>query len=292
MDHSAQKFNQRCFARHSRPPCVKFPERSTRDCPVVTMRQAIDLNCDLGEGMACDEALLALVSSANIACGGHAGDGETMTNCIRRASALSLAIGAHPGYCDPEHFGRRALTLPMSEIEDLLTKQITRLCDIAARENTRVDHVRVHGALGNLTDANDIAAETLASLLAQAFPTMALMTLGGSASEKAARAHGLPVIRQFFADRAYDRQGQLVSRQLDGSVLHDSAFIVERLLRALDSGQLASIDGHVIKVEFDTVCLHGDSPGALALAEDIRTQLEHNGIAVQAYNRQLEGSRL
>ncbi len=242
--------------------------------------------------MACDEALLELVSSANIACGGHAGDRETMTNCIRRASALSLAIGAHPGYCDPEHFGRRPLALPMAEIESLLKKQIKELCSIAASENTRIDHVRVHGALGNLTDADDAAAKTLASLLAQTFPTMALMTLSGSASESAARARGLPVIRQFFADRAYDRQGQLVSRQLEGSVLHDSAFIVERLLRALDSGKLTSIDGQVIAIEFDTVCLHGDSPGALALAEDIRTQLEHNGIAVQAYNRQLEGSRL
>lgn len=256
-----------------------------------TMRQVIDLNCDLGEGMAFDDALLELVSSANIACGGHAGDDSTMAACIRKASTQSVTIGAHPGYPDREHFGRRAQSLPAADVLSLLEEQIARLCAIAATENAQVAHVRVHGALGNLTDGDDAAANTLARLVANRFPGLALMTLGGSATERAATAQGLVLVRQFFADRAYDSQGQLVSRQIAGSVIHDRKQIVERLLRALDSGKLASIDGRDIAVNFDTVCVHGDTPGALVLAETIRRRLEGNGIAIRPFNQQKHEAR-
>lgn len=248
------------------------------------MRQGIDLNCDLGEGMGSDQALLELVSSANIACGGHAGDEQTMSACISQARALKVAIGAHPGYCDRSYFGRQAMDLPRAAITALLQEQISRLCTIAQRENTRVAHVRAHGALGNFTDADDDAARTLVATLADGFPGLAVMTLGGSATERAAKAVGIKVVRQFFADRAYDDQGQLISRKVAGSVIHNSAKILNRLLGVLDSGKLTSISGKSIAVDFDSICVHGDTPGALALAETIRKQLENNGIAIRPYN--------
>lgn len=249
------------------------------------MRQGIDINCDLGEGMGSDQALLQLVSSANIACGGHAGNEQTMTACVRRAAALGVAIGAHPGYRDPANFGRQPLTLPSTEIAALLDEQVSHLSSIAEREQARVAHVRAHGALGNLTDADDDAAQLLASTIANRFPGMALMTLAGSAAERAARARGLTVVRQFFADRAYDDQGQLVSRNLPDSVIHDHQEIVHRLLGVLDSGKLYSLSGTAIAVEFDSICVHGDTPGALALAESVRKQLENNGIAIRPYHQ-------
>lgn len=247
------------------------------------MRQSIDINCDLGEGMGSDEALLDLVSSANIACGGHAGNEQTMTDCIRRAVSLGVAIGAHPGYCDRANFGRQPMDLPDATIAALLHEQITRLISIASREHAQVSHIRAHGALGNLTDANKDAAQLLTATVATQFPNMALMTLGGSAAEQCAKARGLTVVRQFFADRAYDDDGQLVARKIPGSVIHDSSEIVTRLLRALDSGTLFSMNGQPLAVSFDSICVHGDTPGALALAETIRKQLENNGIIIRPY---------
>lgn len=248
------------------------------------MRQSIDLNCDLGEGMGTDRALLELVSSANIACGGHAGDEATMTACVRQAAARAVAIGAHPGFCDRENFGRLPQDLSSEAMTELIHEQVSRLQRICQHENAKLSHVRAHGALGNLTDANDAAARILAASIAKQFPTLALMTLGGSAVECAASRAGLKVVRQFFSDRSYDDEGQLVARPIDGSVLHDQADILARLLGALDSGKLRSINGKLLAVEFDSICVHGDTPGALALAETIRKQLENNGIAIRPYH--------
>ncbi|MBN49620.1 MAG: hypothetical protein CMN85_08765 [Spongiibacteraceae bacterium] len=249
------------------------------------MRQSIDLNCDLGEGMGSDKALLELVSSANIACGGHAGDQQTMSACVREASNLAVAIGAHPGYCDPENFGRRRQDLSAEETAQVIIHQVSQLRLICQQHKATLSHVRAHGALGNLSDSNDVAARTLATTIAEQFPELAIMTLGHSAAERAAKACGLKVVRQFFADRAYDDEGQLVPRSVAGSVIHNRSDIMKRLLGALDSDKLVSLTGKTIAIGFDSICVHGDTPGALALAEAIRTQLEQNGIAIRPYNR-------
>lgn len=248
------------------------------------MRQSIDLNCDLGEGMGSDQALLELVSSANIACGGHAGDQQTMSACVREASNLAVVIGAHPGYCDPENFGRRPRNLSVKDTAQLITDQVSRLSLICQQQKATLSHVRAHGALGNLSDSNDVAAQTLATTIAERFPELAIMTLGHSAAERAAKACGLKVVRQLFADRAYDDEGQLVPRSVAGSVIHNRPDILKRLLGALDSGKLVSLSGKTINLGFDSVSVHGDTPGALALAEAIRKQLENNGIAIRSYH--------
>ena len=234
--------------------------------------------------MGSDAALLELVSSANIACGGHAGDEQTMAACVRQANAQSVAIGAHPGYCDRDNFGRLPQSLSAAALTKLIHEQVTRLQRICQQEQARLRHVRAHGALGNLIDADTTAAQTLASTIADRFPTLAVMTLGGSFAEHEAKAKNLPVVRQFFADRAYDNDGQLVSRKLEGSVLHDGPLILKRLLAVLDSGKLLSLQGKTIRVTFDSVCVHGDTPGALILAESIRKQLENNGVAIRPYH--------
>ncbi len=252
------------------------------------MRQVIDLNCDLGEGMDADDALLELVSSANIACGGHAGDQQTMVACVRKAKALGVALGAHPGYSDRANFGRLPHSLSAAAMRQLYLGQVATLNDVATQFGARITHLRAHGALGNLSDADHEAASVLAQTVAESFPELAIMTLGGSAAEKAAKSRGLPVIRQFFADRAYDIEGQLVSRKQANSVLHDTDQIIHRLLSALDTGKLETIDGQTIDISFDSVCVHGDTPGALALAEAIRKCLDDGGLSVQPYPQWLK----
>ncbi len=265
--------------------CVKFSRyflllsSGTRN-----VRTAIDLNCDLGEGMGSDSELLQIVSSANIACGAHAGDQHTMVAALSAAKHCGVAVGAHPGYRDPEHFGRRPQSLDDNALQQLLHEQINTLKSHAEPVGTPLTHLRAHGALGNLTDADPEAARLLCAVASQ--QNLAIMTLGHSAVEKAAIEAGLPVIRQFFADRAYDRHGQLVSRQQSGSVLHEPALIIPRLLSALDSGKVTSLEGEAIPVSFDTICVHGDTESALALAAEVRHALEQNGVTIRPYHLQ------
>ncbi|MBB3046693.1 UPF0271 protein [Litorivivens lipolytica] len=254
------------------------------------MSSAIDLNCDLGEGMGSDAELLQIVSSANIACGGHAGNAQTMKEAVTAAKRWGVNIGAHPGYEDKEHFGRRPQSLSDAEIQQLLHSQIDTLREIAKAQGSALTHVRAHGALGNLTDAEPHAAGLLSAVAKQ--QGLALMVLGQSAAEQAARETGVPVIRQFFADRAYDRHGQLVSRSLTDSVLHEPQRIIPRLLSALDSGKVTSIEGDLIPVGFDTICVHGDTDSALALAAEIRHALEQHGVTIRPYPPMSRSTRL
>lgn len=258
------------------------------------MRPRIDINCDLGEGMGSDHELLNIVTSANIACGAHAGDEAIMAQTVAAAKTRKVNIGAHPGYRDRENFGRQQQSLDADSFKRLLRSQIDLLNTIAGRQGARVSHIRAHGALGNLTDADPAAARRLVSSL-EGYK-LALMTLGNSAAEQAARDAGIPVIRQFFADRAYDASGQLVSRTLPGSMIHDEKIILRRLLEALESGTIECHEderhkGKRIDVTFDTICVHGDTQGALTLAQAIRRSLENNGIAVEPYRPVEQGSQ-
>ncbi len=265
--------------------CVKFSlHYLSLSSGTRNVRTAIDLNCDLGEGMGSDTELLQIVSSANIACGAHAGNQHTMVAALSAAKRCGVAVGAHPGYRDPEHFGRRPQRLDDDALQQLLHEQVDTLKTHADEVDIPLIHIRAHGALGNLSDADLHAARILCKVAAQ--HNLAIMTLGQSAAEQAANEAGLPVIRQFFADRAYDRHGQLVSRQQSGSVLHEPGLIIPRLLSALDSGKVTSIEGEAIPVSFDTICVHGDTESALALAAEIRHALEQHGITIRPYHMQ------
>ncbi len=245
------------------------------------MTTTIDINCDLGEGMGSDAELLNIVTSANIACGAHAGDTATMRQTLALARQHGVAAGAHPGYRDREGFGRRPCPLADADLIDLIDEQIDHLATLAEELEYPLTHVRAHGALGNLTDADEDAAKLLVSALAK--HPLRLMTLPNSAAERIASDRQVPVIRQFFADRAYDNNGQLVPRSVAGSVIHNETAIIRRLLEAMDRSIVISIEEREVAIAFESICVHGDTPNALALAEKIRKVLEDHGVNVRPF---------
>lgn len=228
-----------------------------------------------------DAELLNIVTSANIACGAHAGDATTMRQMLSLARRHGVAAGAHPGYRDREGFGRRACAMADTALVDLIREQIDTLSNMAEELQYPLTHVRAHGALGNLTDADNDAARLLLDALPQR--RLRLMTLPNSAAERIAHDRQVPVVRQFFADRAYDNRGQLVPRSVAGSVIHDEDMIIARLLDALDRGVVLSSEQHEVAIAFETICVHGDTPNALALAEKIRKVLEDHGVTVRPF---------
>jgi UPF0271 protein len=242
----------------------------------------IDLNADLGEGMDCDDAILDCVTSANIACGGHAGDAASMRTAVRAALARGVALGAHPGYPDREGFGRRDMALPPAEVTELVRAQVRALADIAAAEGARLVHVKPHGALYNQA-ARDVAlAEAVVAGIAAVDPTLTVVGLAGGALTRAARAHGMPAAEEAFADRAYLDDGALAPRGLAGAVLDDPQQALAQAVRMLTDGAVTALSGHEVALRADTLCLHGDGAHALALARRLRGELEARGVAVRA----------
>lgn len=238
----------------------------------------IDLNSDLGEGfgpwaMGDDAAMMDVVTSANIACGGHAGDPETMFTALRTAAEKGVCVGAHPGYADREGFGRRIIPMAPAEIGRLVAAQVGTLCGIAALAGTAVRYVKPHGALANLAAADRTVADAVVAAVA-AFPErLAILAISGTELEHAARAAGVTVFSEIFADRAYLPNGQLMPRTRKGSVIHDAGEAVARLLRYLESGLMPVPDGQPIRLSGQSICVHGDTPGAVAMAQAIRTAL-------------------
>jgi UPF0271 protein len=253
------------------------------------MADSIDLNSDLGEGfgawsMGDDEAMLDIVTSVNVACGFHAGDPSIMQALAEQTQARGIALGAHPGFRDLHGFGRRRIHgMAAEEMRDMIIYQVGALQALARVSGQRVRHVRAHGALGNMTDEDPEMAKVLAAAVLAIEPRAALMTLPGCAADRAASRLDLPVIRQGFADRAYTDDGQLLSRALPGSMILDPKIAADRVLRMVSEGTVESINGVDIHLQVQTVCLHGDSPTAVALAETIRSRLENNGISVRPY---------
>jgi UPF0271 protein len=253
------------------------------------MSDCIDLNSDLGEGFGTytlgnDEAMLDIVSSVNVACGFHAGDPDIMAEMADRTRQKGIALGAHPGFRDLHGFGRREIHgIPAGELENLLIYQVGALQALARSVGQKVTHVRVHGALGNMGDSDPDVAAPLARGIFKADPTLALMTLPGCPADQAAIDAGLKVARQAFADRAYNDDGSLVSRRLEGSVMSDPHAVTERVIRLVQEGVVETITGNTISLNARTVCVHGDSPTAVAMAESIRTRLENDGIAVRPF---------
>ena len=229
-----------------------------------------------------DAAMLDLVTSANIACGFHAGDPAGILATLRRATARGIRIGAHPGYPDLVGFGRRAMEISAPDLEAALIYQIGALEALARRAGGTVAYVKPHGALYNTAAQGGAQADALLAALLAHQPRLPLMLLAGSPLLAQARAAGLPVIAEAFADRAYLPDGSLMPREHAGAVLHDPDLIAARMLRLAREGEIEAADGSLIALEAQSICLHGDSPAALAIARRLRAVFEAAGIALTA----------
>ncbi len=245
----------------------------------------IDLNSDLGESfgpwpMGQDAALMPSITSANIACGFHAGDPGVMRQTLALAKDTGVAVGAHPGFPDLAGFGRREMKASPAEVEDFVLYQVSALAGMARAQGLTLQHVKAHGALYNMACKDRPLADAIARAVAAFDRTLILFGLPNSELLRAGEAAGLPVAAEVFADRAYERDGSLVSRSKPGSVIHDAALVVERAVRMVKDKTVVASDGSVIPLQADTICLHGDTQGAADLARAIRRGLESAGIRI------------
>lgn len=242
----------------------------------------IDLNADLGEGAGSDEALLALVSSANIACGWHAGDARTMRQCVRWAIDNGVAIGAHPSFPDRENFGRSTMHLPPEEIVSGVLYQVGALAAIVKAEGGTLAHVKPHGALYNQAVKDPALADAICEAVRRFDPGLRFFGLAGSGMIDAARRAGLTPVEEVFADRGYMPDGSLVPRSQAGALIEDEDASLAQTLSLVRDHRVTAIDGSTVAVNAQTVCLHGDGAHALAFARRIRERLTAEGIAIVA----------
>ena len=254
-------------------------------------KKFIDLNSDLGESygpwnMGNDSAMLDIVSSANIACGFHAGGPEEMVKTIRLCLEKSVAPGAHPGFDDLREFGRRRL--PMTDhaaLQAQLIYQVGAFMGIAKAENTSVSHIKIHGALSNMACEDRSLSNSCIEAFRRVAPEIPILAQAVTPLEDAARESGLKVIREVFADREYNADGTLVSRQTPGAVIHDDKRAAERVLKMIEDQSITAMDGQTFSVVPESICVHGDNPAAVMMAENIRMVLESAGIEIRAPKR-------
>ena len=248
----------------------------------------VDLNSDLGESfgswkMGNDEQILPVVSSANIACGFHAGDPLGILKTLQQAVRLDVTIGAHVSYPDLVGFGRRNMDLSQDELIADVLYQISALDGLAKVAGSKVQYVKPHGALYNTVAKDPVQAEAVIEAIKMYNPALVLVALAGSNLVAQARQAGLKVVSEAFADRAYNRDGSLVSRRLEGAVLHDAEFVAKRVVAMLKNGGVESIDGVFTPIQADTICLHGDTAGALEMSAAIKAELLKNDIQVRSF---------
>jgi UPF0271 protein len=247
----------------------------------------IDLNADLGESFGAytigeDLALMRSISSASIAAGFHAGDPSVLRRTICLARDHGVSVGAHPGFPDLNGFGRREMRVEPGEAEDFVLYQVAAVAGVAAAEGVALRHVKPHGALFNMAARDPALAAAIARAIAAFDSRLVLFGLAGSALLDEGRKAGLRVASEVFADRAYEPDGSLVSRSRPGALVDDGELVVKRAIRMVVQGTVAAIDGSELKVQADTICVHGDKPGAAALASRLRRDLEAAGISVEA----------
>jgi len=244
-----------------------------------------DLNCDMGESFGAyqigqDAQVMPYITSANVACGFHAGDPSVMRETVRLAKTHGVAVGAHPGLPDLVGFGRREMTIAPRDLEDGVAYQVGALAALAAAEGVRLQHVKAHGALYTMAAKNPALADAIARAVAAVDRSLILLGLPGSELLRAGVRAGLHVAGEAFADRAYEPDGSLVSRAKPGAVIHDPEAVVARVLRMAREGVVQAVDGSLVRLDARTVCTHGDTPGAHELVRRLREALEAAGVHV------------
>jgi 5-oxoprolinase (ATP-hydrolysing) subunit A len=245
---------------------------------------SIDLNCDLGEGCENDAELMTLVSSANIACGGHAGDIETMRRTVDLAIENGVAIGAHPGYPDRENFGRLPMLLSAAETKQVILDQIATLNEIVRAAGGKLTHVKPHGALYNHSARDPETAASIANAVAAFDTKLILFGLSESHSIREAQKLGLRTASEVFADRTYQSDGSLTPRTIANALINDQAAAANQVLDMVKYGRVRSVDSIMIRISAETVCIHGDGDSAVAFASSIRAALTEHGIQIRAIN--------
>ena len=248
----------------------------------------IDLNADLGEGygpwrMGDDAAMMQIVTSANVACGGHAGDAETMAATLLIAKENGVSVGAHPGFTDRQGFGRRVIPMTPAEIGRMCAAQIGALRGVATQVDVAVSYVKPHGALANLAARDRTVADAICQAVARMDRALGILAISGTQTEVAARDAGLPVYSEIFADRGYLSSGQLVPRGEEGAMIHDADEAATRIVQFLQSGLMPVVDGDPIPLAAHSICVHGDSPGAVQMARNIRDRLTSEGVVLRSF---------
>lgn len=252
--------------------------------------KTIDINTDLGEGfgryrVADDVGLLDLVTSANVACGAHAGDPSIMYETVAAARERGVLVGAHIGFPDREGFGRRLLPMSHGELALLALTQLGALAAVAAYAGTRLTHANFHGALGNLAIGDREAARVLLSAVKSFDPSLRFVGVTGSEAALEAEEQGIPLVRSFLADRGYTREGRLVPRAAPGALVKDAATIRERIVKLMRHGLLDTADGETIEMEFDSILVHSDTAGSVEIARTIRAAVEDAGAAIAPFGQ-------
>jgi UPF0271 protein len=248
-------------------------------------QQRIDFNCDLGEGCGNDAAIMPFVSSASIASGGHAGDTASMRATVALCLAHGVAIGAHPSFQDRAHFGRRELALAPAAIAEAVTRQVDALAEACAAQGARLQHVKPHGALYNLSARDGDVAKAIADAVHAIDPSLLLYGLSGSDSITAAEAAGLGVVNEVFAERRYEADGGLTPRGEPGAVIEGIEDALAQVRMMLRDGSVIARTGQRIALRADTLCLHGDRADAAAFARDLHRALRAEGIEIRAPTR-------
>ncbi|MAW67214.1 MAG: lactam utilization protein LamB [Chloroflexi bacterium] len=247
------------------------------------MNKKIDFNCDMGESfgmhkLGMDEEVIKYITSANVACGFHSGDPNWMKKTVDLAIENDVEIGAHPSFNDLVGFGRRSIDATYSEIKNDVIYQIGAIS--AFLQDTKLQHVKPHGALYNQALVNEDTAKAICDALLYVNPDLILVLLSGSKWAEIAKSMGIKVGLEVFADRAVEPDGTLVSRSKEGSVIHDADMVVERSIKMIKDGKVEAIDGSIIEYEADTICLHGDTPGAVEMAKKLNTEFGNQGIEI------------
>ena len=248
----------------------------------------VDLNCDLGEGygdwrMGDDAAMLQVVTSVNVACGFHAGDPQIMAATFAAAKKASVAIGAHPGYPDLQGFGRRHIPCSTAEIERLVAYQLGAAIAVAALAGHKITHLKAHGALANLAADDRAVADAVVRAAKAIDQGLTILAIAGTEIERAADGQGMRAAREIFADRAYTPSGRLVPRKQPGAVIHDPDTAATRVVRMLEAGAVIAVDGTKVPVGIDSICVHGDTPGAVMLAGAVRAAVTRAGFGLRPF---------
>ncbi|MDP4262742.1 MAG: 5-oxoprolinase subunit PxpA [Bacteroidota bacterium] len=244
--------------------------------------KAVDLNCDLGEGAGNDELIMPYISSANIACGYHAGDETTIWKTIELALQHKVAIGAHVSFFDKDNFGRTEMNLPADEIYDLIIQQLIIMNEIVSSFDLKMNHVKPHGALYNMSARDPMLAKTIAKAVKDFDKTLILFGLSGSYSIHEAKAAGLKTASEVFADRTYQDNGSLTLRSQPNALIEDEEKAMQQVLQMIQTGTVTSLSGKTISIIAETICIHGDGKQAPAFAKKIYEKLKQNNIGIKA----------